>query len=189
MLINQQNLIKGTITIIYKPKIISWFNNWFTSQQHESQTKTHVILSFDPDQGVVDLIENKILFESTKDGLNCNGTLEFTEEFKSSVPLYYSSETRTYFRFCDNYDEKPSRDKQLKLIFSDNITSEIDPSFYNCMFYYKNYNKCDDINIVLTIRKLKFGSDSHRYLFAYDSDEFSRDQIQIILYYIFCLEK
>lgn len=188
---SEQNLIKGTITIIYKPKLISWFT--YNSQQYESQTKIYVIVSFDSDQMIVDLMENKTLFESTvstKNELMYDETIEFTKAYRSSVPLYYSNKkkNKTYFNFTD--DEKTERDKQLKLIFSDNITSEIDRSFYNCMFYYKNYYKSnDDKYIALVIRKLKFGSDSHRYIFAYDSNEFSREKIQIILYYIFCLEK
>lgn len=177
----ENNLTKGLITVIYKKQ--NWLNDLFfntiVSQDIELKNKQNVIISYDSGEYITDIMDQ------TYNNLICNN-IEFTSSWMHMFPLYFSNKNHTYFHYSK--DEKSQIFEQFKLIYNDNILSETEKSLYNCIFYKTNYS----INVrtnVLTIRKLKGGFDSNRYLFSYDRNEFNHDELLTILHYIFCVEK
>ena len=154
-------LIQGTITIIYNSDTLSWFDNLLSLI---CQSKTNVILSINQDN--YDLIDYKY------DELCEN--IKFTNSLHTKFPLYFDNGKNTYFQY--NQTTYLEIINELKLDINN-----IEDSIYNCI-YYKIPNK-----IILIIRKYKYGTKSHRYLIAYDPMEFTQDELNKIIYYIFCL--
>lgn len=66
---------------------------------------------------------------------------------------------------------------------NDEYKKNTDPSIYNCKYYKldKHENKLTTFALI----KKKYGFDSSRYLFAYDPNEFTRDEVQYIISCIF----
>ncbi len=58
-----------------------------------------------------------------------------------------------------------------------------DPSIYNCQYY--KLDKYENKQYTFALMKKKYGFDSCRYLFSYDSNEFTKEEIQYIINNIF----
>ena len=192
---SNNNLIKGTINIIYEDETLyDWFNKKIhdlniidnQSQYNEYRNKKNVIVSINSEKNeyVFDLMTKNIVFE--KNGFNfiCNN-IKLFGSYLDYVPLYCEIiNGNHYFNYNDDVEIK----EQLKIIYSNNIKNEMDKSFYNCIFCIINHTTKIK-NIVFLIRKLKYGNDTHRYIFSYDTTHFTKNQIEILLYYIFCLKR
>ena len=123
-----------------------------------------------------------IVFEKNGFDFVCND-IKLFGSYLDYVPMYYEIiNGNTYFNYNDDVEIK----EQLKIIYSNNIKNEMDKSFYNCIFCIIDHNTKIK-NIVFLIRKLKYGNNTHRYIFSYDSAHFTINQIEILLYYIFCV--
>ena len=192
---SNNNLIKGTISIIYQDETIyDWFNKKIhdlniidnQSQYNENRNKKNVIVYINSEKNeyTFDLMAKNIVFEKNEFDFVCND-IKLFGSYLDSVPLYYEIiNGNSYFNYNDDKEIK----EQLKIIYSNNIKNETDKSFYNCIFGITDYNT-KITNIVFLIRKLKYGNDTHRYIFFYDTTHFTINQIEILLYYIFCLNR
>ena len=195
MLIQEKNrLIKGSITVIYEPPVLSWFGynsifDLFTENTPEIQLPVkNAIVLFDIEQDIFDLMENKIDFVENKDYVLCSNNIKCEKSYNKPCPLYFKNEKNTYFNYNEDIEKEKKYMDELNLVYFDDIKSEIENSTYNCTYHKINY-RCDTVNNVLIIRKIKHGTKSHRYLFYYDKNEFTKEELKTILYYTFCLQK
>ena len=185
---SNNNLVKGTINIIYEDETLyDWFNKkihdlniiYNKSQYNEYRNKKNVIISISSENNeyMFDLMTKSIVFEKNEFNFVCNN-IKLFGSYLDYIPLYYEIiNGNTYF----NYNNDEEIKQQLKKIYSNNIKNETDKSFYNCIFCIKNYiTKIK--NIVFLIRKIKYGKDSHRYIFFYNPNHFTQNQIEILLY-------
>ena len=171
------------ITIIFDTENEGLFGNlkrnWFGWETFCDE-ETNIIISFD-DKNIC-----------VKDELkHCK--FKFFEGFSSILPLHFEVKEKkekkekyrhTYFK----REPIKQKDENLHLDFKTIFTSEIRkkyklaPSCFNCIYYCIKNNNQD----VFSILKIYSNEDKPRFLLAYDSDEFSNEEI---IYLVNCIFK
>ena len=152
----------GELTRIISQPIFSSFMSWF---KNEYTTTTNYIFLFD--DGEICDVNDKL-----KD-LDFN----FLVSSVSVMPLYFvNKDYKHYFK----QDEKNDFDK-LFSSYSTYDSCVIDSIYNGIYFCHKNGIKPD----VFGMKRIKSSDTMPRYQFAYDTDEFTKEEIVYLIHYIF----
>ena len=170
----------GDLTIIKElPKSIGWLN-WLTNEEH-SETKSKYIFLFD-DGEICDL-EGKLL-------------VDFNFNFLSSLllsvlPLYFEKKIKKESQIHKIYFKKEINTKTLDSLLCFNQLF-VSYSKYKCdMNIQSEYNgiyDCHKTSVkpeIFGLVRIKSTEQMPRYQFAYDSDEFTKEEIIYLIHYIF----
>ena len=102
------------------------------------------------------------------------------------LPVYFDKNNKRYF-----YKKPIMKDNHYRLDFTQlfnsykNYNSSINmESYYNCIYYC---NKSSDKKDVFSILRIKSSNIMPRFNFAYDNNEFTKDEIIYIIHYILTL--
>jgi hypothetical protein len=172
----------GELTIIHNKDSFDIFTNltlWM-GRELSLDDKSKLLFIFEDD-------EDKI-FES-------DNIYDFNFEFSDSclnnmMPLYFKKNIKNKFGYKTTYFQKEVyiKDNLRRLdmgpLFSAykkyNISDRLG-SIYNCIYYYFNPTKKE----IFGLLKIKSNEHMPRFLFAYDSDEFTKEEIVYLIKKLF----
>lgn len=151
--------------------------NWF-GRETFCNDETDIVISFDD--------KNICVKDEFKD---CN--FKFFVGISSLFPMHFEVKEkkekyrRTYFQRAPIKKEDGNFHLDFKKIFSNKILLKYKsvPSCFNCIYYCINNDGNKD---VFSILKIYSNEDKPRFLLAYDSDEFSQEEI---IYLVNCMFK
>jgi len=154
----------GDLTIVYNPILQTWVE-WIKGETNQK------------DQQYVFLFEDNEICELKDKYVNLNFEFLFPSFNTCYLPLYFQKPKPTdgvYFK-----DYTPN----LEMIFSAYSKNDLSiPSPYNGIYYcHKKSLKPE----VFGIKRIKSTENMPRYQFAYDTDEFTKDEMVYLLYSIF----
>ena len=167
------------ITIIFDTENEGLFSNlsrnWLGRETFCDET-TDIIISFDD--------KNIYVKDELKD---CQ--FKFFESVTSILPLHFEvKEKKDKYRYIYFMKQPIKQDDgnlhlDFKTIFSTEIRNKykLVPSCFNCIYYCIKNNNQD----VFSILKIYSNEDKPRFLLAYDSDEFNKDEITYLVNCIF----
>ena len=169
----------GELTIIKgQPKLISWLN-WLTNEE-PSETKSKYIFLFD--DGEICDAEDKLL--------------DFNFNFLNSIllsvlPLYFEKEIKKESQRRKIYFNKEINTKNSDSLLCFNQLFISYPKYKCDMNILSEYNGiyfCHKISIkpeIFGLIHIKSTEQMPRYQFAYDSEEFIKEEIIYLIHYIF----
>lgn len=137
-----------------------------------------------------------ILFEDGEIYEVNNNIKDFTYKFAHSiisypVPLYFEKNQKkneqTYFKKSPVLNDKGNKCVKMENLFKtytkfshkNNL-----PSAFNCIYYRHIYNPSINNSEVFGIVKLKSSESIPRFQFAFDSDEFNKEEVMYLINYI-----
>lgn len=176
----------GELTIIHNAeetdviKNISIWMGWEPS----ATNKSNLILLFD--DGELCEVNDKIQ-DLNFDFLDCSS---------SKIPINFSKynkigKSTNYFKKAPIKKEDGTLTLDLKKIFKDykkfDKTNSI-PSHYNCIYYRHKVLETLETPNVFSIVRIKSSEIMPRFNFAYDSDEFTKEEVAYLINYIFTKE-
>lgn len=153
----------------------NWFK-WETFCDDES----NIIISFN--DGTISCVKD--------DFKDCN--FKFFAGISRHLPMHferYKTENEKYrsVYFAKNPEKKEDGNLHLDFtkIFSSEMTKKykMDASCFNCVYYCHNGSETKNI---FSILKIYSNEDKPRFIMAYDSDEFNRDEV---IYLVNCIFK
>jgi hypothetical protein len=162
----------GELTIIINNKeqtIMDTFFNWINDKRKPPK--------------YIFLFDDGIIFDDTsiKDF-----KFNFLNGYLNYLPLYFEKTPTPYNTyFCKSKTEKKISKTDFNNLFKG--YSKYNPSIniesvYNEIYYY--HTKSEKLD-VFGIKHLPSGEYSHRFQFAYNIDEFTKEEISYVLHYIF----
>jgi len=171
----------GEITITNKnnpilSKLIRYFG-------HESKISdsSDIIILFDEDKSVIDTkdIQNDSHF-GFYTGLNCSIPSWIDRDNKDGMremffykkPTLINGEFTLIFKYIFNNFEKYNKEYKYNIV----------PSIFNCIYFRNTQTEKEDI---FSIQKIASNETNQRYIFAYDCNEFTRNDIAYIVEVIF----
>lgn len=164
------------ITIINNNTNNNIFKNISTFLFGETEYLTHkksdIIILFD-DNTICNIDDNVKSFNYT-----------FLESILSPLPIYFDKTVKpypTYFKKNSKIDEDAVHRLNVDSIFPSELKKKykIVPSIFNCMYYtYKDEG-------VFSILKLFSNNEKPRFLLAYNTKEFSKEEIMYLVNCIF----
>lgn len=170
------------ITIIFdtknEPLFTNLVRNWLGYETfcHEN---SDIIISFD--DGTLSCVKDEF-----KD---CN--FKFFVGISTLLPLHFEQGNREKEKYRNTYFQRQPEKKvdgnlhlDFKKIFSSEMIKKykMDASCFNCVYYCIKNNNQD----VFSILKIYSNENKPRFLMAYDSDEFNRDEL---IYLVNCIFK
>ena len=173
----------GELTIIHNKEqnIFTTLLMWLTPEEHTEKTCKYIFLF---DDGEICDSEDKFIDYNFK---FCNSSV-------STIPLYFEKTIKNkeqnkreiYFSKTpieDNNNNRPSiNSKQLFSSYSKYRVDISIPSIYNSIYYcYKDLSKPEIFGLI----RIKSNDYMPRFMFAYDSDEFTKEEIVYIIHNIF----
>jgi len=188
----------GELTIIKDKEqtTISSLLNWITNEEYKVKKSKYIFLF---DDGKICDAEDKLLenfnFRFLND-INLNLIpFSFTNSIRYKLPIYFeikskeSKTSRIYFH--KGMDVKTSHSlldfNQLFISYSKfkcdmNILSE-----YNCIYYCYKFLLNSETNKpeIFGLIRIKSTDQMPRFQFAYDSDEFTKEEIVYLIHHIF----
>ena len=169
------------ITIIFDTEnegILKNFKRNWLGYETFCDEETHIIISFDDINTCV------------KDNLtDCN--FNFFVGISSMLPLHFEQRNKKKEKYRNTYFQRQpikNKDGNLFLDFKKIFSSEIREKYkliassFNSIYYCTKNNNQD----VFSILKIYSNEDKPRFLLAYDSDEFNRDEL---IYLVNCIFK
>jgi hypothetical protein len=169
------------ITIIFDTENEGFFTNlkrnWLGYETFCDE-ETDIIISFDD--------KNICVKDDFKD---CN--FNFFVGISSSLPLHFQQDNKEKEKYRHTYFQRhpiKKEDGNLHLDFTKIFSTEIRKKYkfiascFNCIYYCIKNNNQD----VFSILKIYSNEDKPRFLMAYDSDEFNRDEL---IYMVNCIFK
>jgi hypothetical protein len=172
----------GELTIIFNEEETTLFTSfliWLEYQDKPPKKSKYVFLFEDGEICDFDDILKDLKFKF------CNNSF-------SNAPIYFEKNikckkihNKTYFYKCptQNKNNKPSLD--FRNLFSSYLKYSFDTrvaSSYNSIYYcYKDLLKQEIFGLV----RIKSNEHMPRFQFAYDSDEFTKEEIVYLIHYIF----
>ena len=161
----------GFITIIYNHSVYDKLYKFFFDKE-ETTEDSIIILLFDDDiDKIVIELSDVIKTDSIILSPDINSDTPFMIEKNGILHVKDKEKALKAYPIFQSYITKDDYDKNC------------DASVYNCKYYKIDSN--NDKQYTFSILKKKYGSDSSRYLFAYDPKEFTKNEIQYIIYGIF----
>lgn len=164
----------GELTIDHN-KETTLFNNlsmWFGYEQRA--TKLSKLIFLFEDGEIYEANDNSIDFK-----------FNFVNSYITKMPLYFEKKDKTTFFYKNAIIKENKLHLNFKPLFSlydkYNLTNYISSS-YNCIFYYY---KSDLEPEVLGILRIKSSDTMPRFQFAYDSKQFTKEEVIYIINYIF----
>jgi hypothetical protein len=147
----------GELTRIKSQDIVSSFISWFNPEY-----KTNYVFLFD-DGEICDLNDK------LKD-FNFDFSL-----YSTVIPSYFTKDTEYYF--------KQREENDFDRLFSSysSYDSTVIDSIYNVIYYCIKGGKSD----VFGMKRIKSSDTMPRYQFAYDTNEFTKEEIVYLIHYIF----
>lgn len=105
-----------------------------------------------------------------------------------SLPIYFEKEIKEkwYINKSPDIDENGNNSLNIDNLFKNYkyyTFNKTGPSYYNCIYYYnKGHVKCDAFGIVY----IKSSTKMPRYKFAYDDEQFTKEEVIYLIKYLFC---
>ena len=167
----------GELTIIY-PTDTTIFTNvliWLAAYEKPPNNSKYIFL-FDDDE-IVDYNPN----------IHKDLQFNFLDGVFSDVPIYFQKKNKLTTYFYKEPESTSSHNKSLsfKNLFTGNSKynpTMFVPSVYNIIYTcYKNLSKIEILGIV----HLKSNEYMPRFQFAYDTDEFTKEEIIYLIQHIF----
>lgn len=156
----------------------SIFRNWFNTETQAHETSQIVILFED---GEICEINDKLK----------NFKYKFLETSRAPTPCYFQKKNtdeegyrKTYFKKDTKIVDGIERLNFTTLFetYSKYSKGNVVPSVYNSIYYHhKNSDKPE----VLGFARIKSSESKPRFQFAYDNDEFSKEEVIYLINYIF----
>ena len=170
------------ITIIFDTKNEGFFTNlkrnWLGYETF-CDGETDIIISFD--DGTLSCVKDEFT--------DCN--FKFFVGISSLLPMHFQEDNREKEKYRNTYFQRQPIKKEngnlhldFKKIFSIEIREKykLVASCFNCIYYCVKNNNQD----IFSILKIYSNEDKPRFLLAYDSDEFNRDEV---IYLVNCIFK
>jgi len=159
----------GDLTIIYdQSNLFINFLVWMQAELRPPPNSKYILL-FD---------NGDICDTDTKTDFN----FKFLNSSVSALPIYFDKNTTSYNTtyFCKKTNDNPIDPN--KLFSSYSKYESFIPSEYNGIYYcYKNLDKPEVFGLI----RIKSNANMPHYQFAYDSDEFTRDELIYLIHSIF----
>jgi len=172
----------GEFTIIHNEEEEGFFNsilrNWFNTETQAHQT-SQIIILFEDGQ----ICEIKDKFKDFQ--------YRFLDSSRAPTPSYFERNTTDENKYKKTYFKKDTKNidgiehlnfTTLFETYSKYSKGNIVASVYNSIYYHhKNSDKLD----ILGFRRIKSSESKPRFQFAYDNDEFSKEEVIYLINYIF----
>ena len=188
----------GELTII-KDKEHSTLSSllyWITNDEHLAKKSKYIFLF---DDGEICEAEDKLLGDFNFSFLNSINLdqipFSFTNSFRSKLPKLFeikskeSDELRVYFHKSMNIKTLGSLldFNQIFISYSKYMSDMNILSEYNCIYYCHKYLLNSETNEpeIFGLIRLKSTEQMPRFQFAYDSDEFTKEEIVYLIHHIF----
>ena len=173
----------GEVTIIHDKEQLSIFSNlllWFKYELYEPNISKCIY--FFEDGEIYDkndkLEDFKYNFTKGENTINSSPSY-----FKKSIinktsynPIYFSKIEKKDNKYC-------VLSKELFCSYSKYNVSITIPSIYNCLYW--RYKSAPIKKEVFGLIRIKSNEYMPRFLFAYDSDEFTKNEVMYLINYIF----
>jgi len=173
----------GEVTIIHDKEQLSIFSNlllWFKFELYVPNISKCIYLFED---GEIYDEKNKLedfKFNFTKGEITITPSPSYFEkniiDKKSYNPVYFSKIEKKNNKYCVS-------SKELFCSYSKYDVSIIIPSIYNCVYWC--YKSAPLKKEVFGLIRIKSNDYMPRFLFAYDSDEFTKNEVMYLINYIF----
>lgn len=170
----------GEATIIHNKQeidIYATFFSWFGYGYEKSTTKETKFVFLFEDGEIYDASNNLQDFK-----------YDFTNSYINKLPLFFTKNNKkksTYFYnnplLKDNFE---MLNVDLFIPYDKFIISKAESSSYNCIYYHHNSGKKPEIFGIL---RIKSSEDMPRFLFAYEADEFTKEEVIYLTHYTFNL--
>jgi hypothetical protein len=154
---------------------------WFGYDEQPVSKNSTIIVKFDDDD--VQEVYNK----STNSDVN----FEFTND-KYFIPTIFTIKRKDNNNIYFRIDPKINNDGKQTLVFR-NIFKKYEhyncnnnmASYFNCIYYRNKLVESVKKVEVFSVVRIKSSISSPRYQIAYDSNEFSKDELLVLINYIF----
>lgn len=167
----------GEITIIHNEEdegfINSIFRTWL-NYEFKPNSNSQIVILFE-DGEICDINDKLKDFE-----------YKFLNSSTSRTPGYFEKKNKKiYFKkspITNDKGEERLKFTDLFKSYSKYSQFNLRPSTYNCIYYHNiNCNKPEVFGVV----RLKSSENKPRFQFAYDNDEFSKEEVIYLINYIF----
>ena len=172
------NLKFGEVTI---PHDDSWLQYAFRYMGYETyiDSSANIVFLFHDKIEVMtslDMVKDETIAYSDSSLLQQSTPLSITINASSPIKIHKrmtvrENDDKIYLKgLCDIYD-KSKRNRT-------------DASIFNCIYYVIDSNYPDLEKVVFSLIKLKYGTEHYRFLFSYDPEVITKEQVQNIIHRI-----
>ena len=163
----------GELTIIYNNNVqtvVNTFFSWLNNEELKKELPKYIFLF---DDGEICDAEDKLL----------DFHFNFLKGFMSVLPVYFEKTIKKEKYLQIYFENKIKCSNQLFTNYPKYKSDMTIISKYNCI-----YDCCRSLNPeIFGLIRIKSTEQMPRYQFAYDSDEFTKEEIIYLIHYIFNL--